>query len=503
MILSKFTLKNIENRNVENVPDGVFDLPEKVLQFGTGVLLRGLPDYFIDKANRQGIFNGRIVIVKSTSGGDAAAFEKQDGLYTLCIRGVEAENIVSQNIICSAISRVLSAKDDWATILKCAHNPDMEIIVSNTTEVGIELVKDDIYHHPPISFPGKLLAFLYERYKAFDGSAKCGMVIVPTELISDNGKKLEAIVMELAHLNGLEENFIEWLEKHNQFCDSLVDRIVPGKPNEEAKTELEVALGYTDDLITMSESYALWAIEGNENVKSVLSFATADNGIVITENINLFKELKLRLLNGTHSLSCAVAFLSGITSVKEGMENDTVASFVKELMQEEIAKAIPYKIAEDDAIVFSEKVLDRFRNPNIEHHWINITLNYTAKLEMRVVPVLLKFYELYKSVPQNIALGFAAYLVFMKGDKQVGEKYFGHANDNEYAINDVQAAYFFEQWKNFTPAQIVQNVLSNVGLWNTDLTKLNGFSEKVLDNIENILQNGVFEVLQNEKVKVI
>src|SRR5882757_10095006 len=220
MIISKFNLKNIQSPNLEIPDESIFDLPEKVLQFGTGVLLRGLPDYFIDKANRQGIFNGRIVVVKSTSGGDGAAFEKQDGLYTLCIRGLEDGKAVSKNIICSAISRVLSAKDEWDVILKCAHNPDMEIIISNTTEVGIELVKDDINHHPPISYPGKLLAFLYERYKAFAGSDQCGMVIVPTELISDNGKKLEAIVLELAHLNGLEENFIEWLEKYNHFCNS-------------------------------------------------------------------------------------------------------------------------------------------------------------------------------------------------------------------------------------------------------------------------------------------
>jgi tagaturonate reductase len=503
MILSKFTLKNIESNNVENVPDELFELPEKVLQFGTGVLLRGLPDYFIDKANRKGIFNGRIVIVKSTSGGDAAAFEKQDGLYTLCIRGVDGENVVSKNIICSAISRVLSAKDEWDAILKCAHNPDMEIIISNTTEVGIELIKDDIHHHPPISFPGKLLAFLYERYKAFDGSNQCGMVIVPTELISDNGRKLEAIVLELAHLNGLEENFIEWLEKYNQFCNSLVDRIVPGKPNDTTKKLLEEGLGYKDDLITMSESYALWAIEGNETVKSVLSFALADTDIVITNDITLFKELKLRLLNGTHSLSCGVAFLSGITSVKEGMENDIISSYVKELMVHEIAKAIPYKILEADAIVFSEKVLDRFRNPNIEHHWINITLNFTAKLEMRVVPVLLRYYELYKTIPENIAMGFAAYLVFMKAVKNVDGKYFGTANDTDYPINDAYAKYFFEQWSNVALAELVGNVLSNVELWNTDLTKLEGFSNKVLENVENILQYGMLEILQNENIRTI
>jgi tagaturonate reductase len=502
MILSKFTLKNLQPGKIEKVPEGIFDLPERVLQFGAGVLLRGLPDYFIDKANRKGIFNGRIVVVKSTNSGDAAAFEKQDGLYTLCIRGFEDEKIISQNVICSAISRVLSANDEWGVILKCAHNPEMEIIISNTTEVGIELVKDDIQHHPPISYPGKLLAFLYERYKAFDGSAKCGMVIVPTELISDNGKKLEAIVLELAHLNGLEENFIEWLEKHNHFCNSLVDRIVPGKPSEADKKILEEELGYTDDLIAMSEVYSLWAIEGDKKMAAVLSFAAADKGVVITKDINVFKELKLCLLNGTHSLTCGVAFLSGIISVKEAMDNPVISTFVTELMTNEIAKAIPYDLPEDDALIFAGKVLDRFRNPSIEHHWINISLNFTAKLQMRVVPVLLRYAQLHKAIPENMAIGFAAYLVFMKVVKKENEIYYGKLNEVDYPVNDPKAAYFFEQWKNNSTVQVVKNALSNTALWNTDLTTIPGFAEKVTENVEDILQYGMLEVMQNEKIKI-
>lgn len=498
--LSKFNLKNIQGGNA--VPAGVFELPEKVLQFGTGVLLRGLPDYFIDKANRQGIFNGRAVVVKSTSGGDAAAFDKQDGLYTLCVRGLENGQPVSENIVSSAISRVLSAKDEWDAVLKCAHNPEMQIIISNTTEVGIELVKEDIHHHPPVSFPAKLLAFLYERYKAFDGSAQCGMVIVPTELITDNGKKLESIVFELAHLNGLEASFMEWLEKHNRFCNSLVDRIVPGKPDAAAKQKLETELGYQDDLLTMSEVYRLWAIEGDEKVASVLSFAAVDPGVIITPDITVFKELKLRLLNGTHSLSCGVAFLAGITSVKEAMDHPVVSAFIKNLMTEEIAKAIPYELPQEDAQAFAAKVLDRFRNPSIEHHWINITLNFTQKLEMRVVQVLKRYAELYKTVPEHFALGFAAYIVFMHPVKQDGDVFYGTANGKDYPIKDVKAAWFYDQWNNFAPQQLVQNVLSNTALWNTDLAAIPGFAERVTENVEDILANGMKAILQHSTEKI-
>src|SRR5688500_16295049 len=134
MQLSKQTIKNISPQPGLIIPDEkLFELPEKVLQFGTGVLLRGLPDYFIDKANRSGIFNGRIVVVKSTSTGGTDEFDKQDGLFTLCVRGIEDGNKIDEAIINSAISRVVSAKEEWETILQCAHNPEMQVVISNTT----------------------------------------------------------------------------------------------------------------------------------------------------------------------------------------------------------------------------------------------------------------------------------------------------------------------------------------------------------------------------------
>ena len=161
MQLSKKTLAQL-NGTVQSVPvSSLFDLPEKVLQFGTGVLLRGLPDYYIDKANKQGIFNGRVVIVKSTDSGDTDAFVTQDGLFTQCVKGINQQKMTEEYIINASISRVLSAKSKWKEVLACAANPALEIIISNTTEVGIVLVEDDkIQGNPPVSFPAKLLAFL-------------------------------------------------------------------------------------------------------------------------------------------------------------------------------------------------------------------------------------------------------------------------------------------------------------------------------------------------------
>lgn len=500
MILSKSNLDKINVPGLVVPDEQLFNLPEKVLQFGTGVLLRGLPDYYIDKANRNGVFNGRVVVVKSTDTGSADEFDRQDSLYTLYIKGIDEGKEVSEQVICSSISRVLAAGKDWAEILKVAQSPDLKVVISNTTEVGIQLVEDDITNTPPVSFPGKLLAVLYARYKAFNGSADSGLVIVPTELIVDNGKKLKAIVLELAVQNKLDAAFITWLENSNHFCSSLVDRIVPGKPDATSGQKLEGECGYEDSLRTISEVYSLWAIEGNEDVASVLTFSQVDKGVVITPDIEKFRELKLRLLNGTHTLSCAVAFLSGLRTVKLAMDDDAFSQFITQLMCKEIAPAIPYQVTTAETDEFAYKVLDRFRNPNIEHQWISISAQYSSKIKMRVLPLLLNHYKQTSSVPELVAFGFAAFIRFMKVTK-AGDKYVGEVNGNEYVVTDSQAETFYKAWTNAGTQQAVKNVLSDKALWDTDLTQLPGFKNAVAAYLDAIDSDGTKEVLENLEAK--
>jgi tagaturonate reductase len=479
-----------------------FDLPEKVLQFGTGVLLRGLPDYFIDKANKQGIFNGKVVVVKSTATGDADAFSKQDGLYTLCIRGIEAGEKVEENILNTSISRVLSAKNEWQKVLDCASDPDMQIVISNTTEVGITLLPtDDIKSDPPESFPGKLLAFLYKRYQVFNGDVTKGMVIVPTELITANGKKLESIVEELAHLNKLEYEFIDWLENANYFCNSLVDRIVPGKLPAVKQTELEKQLGYTDELMIMSEVYRLWAIESdNEKVKEILSFAQADDGVIIAANIDRFRELKLRLLNGSHTFSCGLAHLAGFHTVKDAMNDATFSTYITNLVMQEIAPAIVnHEITLQEAKNFAAIVLDRYRNPHIDHQWLSITMQYSSKMQMRNIPTILNYYEKIGSIPEYMALGFAAHILFMRSEKDALNKFWGEVNGRKYLINDDNAAYYAEAWKQFSTQELVQKLLSNTEHWGTDLSALPGFAEAVHKNLNGLLAEGAATMLARAK----
>jgi len=459
----------------------VFDLPEKVLQFGTGVLLRGLPDFYIDKANKQNVFNGRVVMVKST-GSNVDEFASQDGLFTQYIKGIIDGKAVEEYIINASISKVFSAKENWSEIMKYAESADIRIIISNTTEVGIILkADDDIHGSPPESFPAKLLAFLYRRFQHFKGSEESGMVIIPTELIVDNGNKLKEILLQLATINNLSDAFKNWINTSNDFCNSLVDRIVRGALKKQRQRLFEKKAGYKDALTIMSEPYSLWAIESSsEKIKNILSFSKVDKTVIITADINKYRELKLRLLNAAHTFSCALAYLAGFDLVYESMREDAIRNFIKQLMLQEIAPCITGdSISNEEAENFANSVIDRFSNPFIEHKWLSISLNYTAKIKMRCVPLILNYYAKTGKVPSYMSAGFAAYILFLKPVEIEDDVYYGKIHDRKYRIDDGSAPLLYNLWNNFSADAIVNKVLSDVSLWDTDLTKMMGFAAMV------------------------
>ncbi|WEK38240.1 MAG: tagaturonate reductase [Candidatus Pseudobacter hemicellulosilyticus] len=500
MLLSKKILPQLRERQLSVPTDLQLTLPERVLQFGSGVLLRGLPDYYIDKANKQGLFNGRIVMVQSTQQTGTEPFREQEGLYTQCLKGHRDGQLVEEYIVNGAVSRVLSARTQWNDVLACAANPSMQVIISNTTETGIVLIPDDnIYGRPPVSFPGKLLAFLYRRFKHFKGDPRKGMVIVPAELITDNGSKLQAVVMELAHLNNFNYAFIDWLETANHFCNSLVDRIVPGRLPGTKHRQTEEKLGYRDDLLFMSETYGLWAIEARSAAaREALSFAGADPGVIVTDDISAYRELKLRLLNATHTFSCGTAFLAGIETVREAMEDPVLGSYIRQLLDGEIVTYFADgDIPVETARAFIATVTERFSNPYLDHSWLQISLHYTHKMRQRNVPLLLDHYRRRQDVPELMAMGFAAYLLFMKCSPGESGRYYGEVEGQVYLVQDDHTAWFHELWQSDSLNSIVATVTGDEKLWGANLKALPGFAAAVTVYLESFLQKGIKTTIRN------
>lgn len=477
-------MSSIQEKHLEKLRKEIVDvvaMPERIIQFGTGVLLRGLVDYAINKANGQSIFNGSVVIIKSTSNGSGDEFADQDNLYTVAVRGMEKGELQQQYELNSSISRSINANSNWNNVLQLAHNEQINIIISNTTEAGIILdEKDDYKKLPPFSFPGKLLAILYERYKYFKADSTKGYIIVPTELISNNGNELKKIVLSLAAINECSAGFVKWIEEANIFCNSLVDRIVTGKPSPEKLKEHWQQLNYNDELLIECEPYLLWAIEGGEKVKEHLSFYSAVNGVVIEPSIEKYKELKLRLLNGTHTFMCGKAFLKGFAFVRDAMEDKQHLQFMKELMLNEICPTLGYDI--ETVTAYANAVIDRFSNPFIDHLWHSISLNYTQKMTFRNLATIERYYEKKGELPLKMAECFAWYLQFMTPvAKNESGQWYGVSNNKEYMINEPDAEKFYRLHQLYKENDYVNAVLNHDELWNGfNFNRLPGFVNAVM-----------------------
>jgi tagaturonate reductase len=475
------------------LPDpALLALPEKAVQFGTGAFLRGFVDVFIDDANRRGRFGGRIVAIASTASGRQRVINQQDGLYTLSIQGIEDGAPRQETRIVSSVSRAISAPDEWDAVLACARDPQLELVFSNTTEVGIVLDEaDEPGPSVPRSFPGKLTRFLYERARTFDHDPSKGVTVVPCELIEENGERLCAIVLALAARWRLGSAFVEWIESAVPFCNTLVDRIVPGAPPADRLAELYTTLGYRDALLTTCEPYRLFAIEGDDEVRARLPFANGTPDIVIADDISAYRERKVRLLNGTHTAMVPVALLAGCETVLDAMDHERVGPFIHRMMLDEIVPGLDVP----DALAFAHKVLERFRNPYIRHALFDITLQGTTKMRVRVVPSIVRHAKRTGYAPPLLALGFAAHLSFLRGELQAR-----HLESGSTIPPDDEGAKLNALWKahgddDIAIAHVGRAACEDATLWGTDLSRVSGFVGLVTEYLMTMRREGIDAVL--------
>lgn len=487
-------------RAAVSVPDSsILDLPERAVQFGTGGFLRGFVEYFIDNANLAGVFNGRVVAVSTTGSGRDERLLSQDCLYTLAVQGVEHGTAVRDYRIIGSLSRTISAKESWSSVLEAATNPDLSVVFSNTTEVGIVFDDEDSPDlDPPRSFPGKLAAFLFHRANHFDFDVSKGVTVIPCELIDDNGDKLREIVIDLSTLWGFGQRFTSWIDEAVPFCNTLVDRIVPGTPPAEQLEELAGSLGYNDRMLTVCEPYRLFAIEKGRANEQSLSWTSADPGILLTDDVGPYRQRKVRLLNGGHTILVPLALLCGRETVFDAVDDEKIGHFLRLAMLEEIAPSLDVPKADE----FARDVLERFGNPFIEHSLLGITLHGTTKMAVRVVPSIVAYAERMSQAPSALAFGFAAYLLFMRGDLHDAFRAAGRQIPPDDAGDQVTAAWllFPDETAAAKARSVTDAVCSNEAFWGTDLRKVDGFSDEVAVHLTTMLKDGV-EVALDEYLK--
>src|SRR5471030_119270 len=389
--------------------------PEKVIQFGEGNFLRGFVDWQIDKMNEEANFNGSVVVIQPQEGGLIDMLNDQDGLYTLYLQGMQNGKAVKNHKVINSISRAINPYRDYNEYLKLGENPEIRFIVSNTTEAGIAFDENDKLNAGcQKSFPGKLTALLFHRFKTFNGDSTKGVIIIPCELIDRNGEKLKEIVLKYAELWDLGEDFVNWINKDNIFCCSLVDRIVPGYPRDTIK-EVTAELGYEDNLVDVGEIFHLWVIEGQQSIKNELPIEKAGLNVKVVHDMTRYRTSKVRILNGPHTAMMPVAYLYGLDTIGESMDHEVIGKYVHDVIYDEIIETLD--LPHEELVDFADAIIERFQNPYVKHYLMSISLNSMSKYKTRDLPSLTEYLKRKGELPKKLVFSLAALIEFYKGKR--------------------------------------------------------------------------------------
>ena len=378
--------------------------PEKIIQFGEGGFLRGFIDWIIHLTNEKTDFDGSVVVVQPIEQGLCDKLSEQDCVYTHIMRGMKAGVPTVDTKVIDVISRCVKPYDNYEEYLSLAENPDFRFVFSNTTESGIAYSEGDkLNDAPPKSFPAKVTALLYKRYKlGYDG-----FIFLPCELIDKNGETLKNIILRYAEEWKLGDEFKTWVAEKNVFCNTLVDRIVTGYPRDE-----KIELGYEDNMLNTSELFHLWVIEGPETILEELPFDKTGLNIIVTDNLEMYRTRKVRILNGAHTSMIPYAMLEGIETVKDCMENENMLTYVKSCVFDEIIPTLD--LPKEELVEYAENVFERFNNPFIRHLCASISLNSVSKFKVRVLPSLLEYIKRTGNMPKNLVFSLAKLIEFYK-----------------------------------------------------------------------------------------
>ncbi|MEP3390108.1 MAG: tagaturonate reductase [Reichenbachiella sp.] len=446
-------------------------LPIKILQFGEGNFLRAFADWMIDLMNESHDYNGGVAVVQPIAQGMTDMLRKQDNLYHHIYRGLQNGQATSETRLISCIQQAINPFEGRSGYDQVIVADSLEVVISNTTEAGIVFKEDDfpVKGKLAATFPGKVTQLLWTRYEHYEGDQSKGLKFIPVELIDKNGEKLKEAILNYAKLWKLPAAFSEWVDHHNHFANTLVDRIVPGYPRDEV-AEIQKAVGYEDNLIVSSEIFHLWVIEGSKEIQAAFPADQAGLNVIYTKDLTPYRVRKVRILNGAHTSMVPVGLLNGLETVKETVEDDVVGQFVRQIIFDEIAPTID--LPKDELEAYAEEVLERFKNPYIRHELKSIALNSISKYKVRVLPSLLDSLNANKQLPEGLVLAFTHLIKLYLSDFEI--------QDNE------EVKTFFATLKAANPSasEIITTILAKADYWDQDLNKTDGLAEMMTRQLE-------------------
>lgn len=447
----------------------------RVLQFGEGNFLRAFADWMIDLLNEKSGFAGAVKVVQPLSNGMGEQLNQQDGLYHVVLNGIQQGKAMREIRMISCLSGVINPYSQFDAFLREAENPELRFVISNTTESGIAFNPADTgYTITASGFPGKVTQLLYHRFMFYNGAPERGIVFLPCELIEENGNALKKCIIEYCNHWNLPEQFTRWVGMHNIFCNTLVDRIVPGFPAATIN-EIHEETGFTDKMVVMAEPFHLWVIEAPAEVQQQLPFDKAGLNVAFTDDLTPYRTRKVRILNGAHTCMVPVAYLQGLRTVKESIDDPLTGAFVKSVIYDEIIPTLDLPLSELEQ--FAGDVIERFQNPYIRHELESIALNSVSKFRVRVLPSLIEYTKRKGILPPLLVRSLAHLIVFYRGNykSQVIP-----VKDSPEVVEAFNAA-----WQK-PVEETVRIVLANESFWGLNLLSMEGLYEMVVGEVRKL-----------------
>ncbi|MGC3977711.1 MAG: tagaturonate reductase [Paludibacteraceae bacterium] len=405
-------------------------------------------------------------------------------MYHVYLEGIKDKQPVKETHLVKSINDVINPYSEYEVYEKIFLDENLEMIISNTTEAGIRYEEgDDIFVKPPKSFPAKMTALLYERFKKINGDVSKGLQIVCCELIEDNGSTLKKYVLMHAEYNKLGVDFEKWVNSACNFYDTLVDRIVPGFPRENIN-EIKEELGFNDNLVVKGEYFHVWAIGGNSVIKEKLPLDKAGLNVLFMDDIRDFRAKKVRILNGSHTAMVPVALQLGCATVMDAFNTPIVEKYINSMVQNEVLPMIDED--PEELKQFAAKILERFYNPYLKHYLKDISLNSLSKWETRDFPTVKDNYTKSGKNAVLTTFSFASLMVLYSGKSEV-----------EFTPNDTPEFVEFIQ-KTFDKNDIyawIEGIVKNKEIWKEDFSTLLEFIAEVSKHAALIVEKGMQKAL--------
>lgn len=249
------------------------------------------------------------------------------------------------------------------------------------------------------------------------------------------------------------DDFVDWLNNENYFCSTLVDRINTGYPKDE-----KIDLGYEDNMVNTSEYFHLWVIQGDKKLADELPFDKIGLNVIWTDNLEVYRTRKVRILNGAHTSMVPYAMLRRFDTVKSCIDNPEMLEYIKKCVYDEIIPTLD--LPKEELLLYADNVLERFANPYIKHYLSSIALNSVSKFKVRVLPSITEYIKRYNKMPDTLIEAFANLIKFYKTE--------GMPNDDKDVTKFMKNAS-------------VKEILANKDLWDEDLSYLYDEVKKYAD----------------------